>query len=151
MNNLLMDRVASGDCELKVYVLQRPNMRSPHLEMEMYIGKGVLDNIFELNPQVKLDEKIFLSFPERWLNVVEERSIFARIGMYYPNLKELTIKTHSVYIIQCCPAKYINIVTPKSFEGKLPQESDEGLLYLEDCLNLFNADGLNVIGGKINE
>lgn len=146
MNNLFMDRVKNGECELMVYVFQRPHMRSSRLEMEMYVGKGVLDNMFEPNPVVCQDEKIILSYPERWLNIVEERSIFARIGLYYPNLKSLTIKTHSVYIVQCCPSEYMRIVTPQEFDGGLPQESDEGLLYLNDCLNLFNT-GLNVVRG----
>ncbi len=149
-NNVVMNKVAAGECELMVYVFQRPHMRSEMLHMELYVGKGVLDNIFEPNPQTRYDEEIFLSFPERWLNVVEERSLFARIGIYYPHLKKLTIKTHSVYIIQCCRSEYIRIVTPQSFDKSgLPQESDEGVLYLDDCYNMFSTKGINVVGGSV--
>lgn len=149
MDNSLMERAKNGECEIKVYVHQRPHMRDDSLEYELYVGRGVLQNIFELNPKVCDDKSIILSFPERWLNIVEERSLFARIGKYYPQLKTLTIKTQSVYIIQCCPAAYIRIVLPEGFEGKLSQEGDEGLLYIKNPMNLFNASGLNVVGGSV--
>lgn len=94
--------------KISVYVYRRPNMRDEGLEMEMYLGMDFLRTLFD-KMEVREDiTSVKLSFPERWLNVVEQRSIYDRAVKYCPNLKELIIKTHSVYIIQCTPNKYQN-------------------------------------------
>ncbi|WP_206165750.1 hypothetical protein, partial [Citrobacter braakii] len=67
------------------------------------MGMDFLRTLFdkmEVRPDIT---SVKLSFPERWLNIVEQRSIYDRAVKYCPNLKELIIKTHSVYITQCTP------------------------------------------------
>ena len=146
LSNEFSDRVGRGDCELTVYVYQRPHLRDESLEYELYMGVGFLQNIFEPNPKVYEDVvDMFLSFPERWMNIVEERSLFSRLGIYYPNLKKVTIKTQSVYIIQCCRSEYIRIIKNPAYDGELPQESDEGLLYVPNVGNYILCNTLNVL------
>lgn len=132
--------------DLKVYVYRRPHMRDETLEMELYIGLGILRNLFD---QEKVDtgtEHITLSFPERWCNIVEERSIYKRVERLYPNLKSLTIKTQSVYIIQCTPASCVGIVrgAEEQLGGPLPQEAETGRLWYK-VDTIMNAGGLTVL------
>ncbi len=124
--------------KISVYAYRRPNLRDEGLEMEMYVGMDFLRTLFdrmEVRPDIT---DVKLSFPERWLNIVEQRSIFDRAAKYCPNLKSLVIKTHSVYIIQCTPNKRQNSNSGDSellmiHEGDVApmQESTEGKLYYE--------------------
>lgn len=96
--------------DLTVYLFRRPFMRCEALEMEMYMGQSQLKTMFD---DERVDESVtslFLSFPERWMNIVEERSLYPRIEKYLPNCKEVTIKTQSVYILQSTRAEDIKIV-----------------------------------------
>jgi hypothetical protein len=137
--------------EILVYVNRRPHMRCESLEYELHMGKTQLENLFD---HERVDDKttsIYLAYPERWLNIVEERSIYDRVKRLYPNLKTLTIKTQSVYIIQCTAAKNIRIVTTEKERdyvdehGNLPQESDVGKLWFPNAGNVINAKTLNVL------
>jgi hypothetical protein len=47
--------------------------------------------------------KVVLYFPERYMNIVEERCLFDRLAHFCPNLESVEIMTQSVYIIQCAP------------------------------------------------
>lgn len=129
--------------DLTVYVYRRPNLRDEGLELEMYLGMQFLRTCFD---DMKIDPNITvvnLSFPERWLNIIEQRSIFERAAKYCPNLKSLVIKTHSVYIIQCTEKENCFIVQ----EGEeLMQESTEGKLYFEGNIGgWIDPKGLNVL------
>jgi hypothetical protein len=86
------------DYMLKVYT--RPNLRDGTHEMLLYVGKSILDNIFD---KKQIDEKttsVGLYYPETWCNIPELQCLLNFIVYFYPNLEELTITTHSVYIIQ---------------------------------------------------
>ena len=72
--------------KLKLYVYSRPNLRDDALEYEMYMGMGVLKNIFD-NMKIVKDESLFLSFPERWLNIIEQRQLYYRLIKYRGCLK----------------------------------------------------------------
>ena len=64
--------------EITVYAYRRPNLRDEGLEFEMYLGVDFLRTCFdkmEVNPEIT---DVKLSFPERWLNIIEQRSIFSR-------------------------------------------------------------------------
>jgi len=139
-------------CKVSVLVYQRPNLRDAGLEYERFMGRDVLDNLFNNAIPKELTDvkKLFLSFPEQWLNIVEQRSLFARLAKYCPNLEDLSIKTHSVYIIQCTARDNMRIVVPIGrFEKILPQESVEGLLSFEQVGSIFGT-GLNIAGGTID-
>lgn len=131
--------------ELEVLVYQRPHMRDEALEYEFYMGRPHLDNLFDKEIVDTQTTHLFFSFPERWLNIVEERSLYPRIAALYPNLKKLTIKTQSVYILQCTAAKHIKIVRYEGDESlPLPQEAVTGRLWLRNVGNLLGK-GLSVL------
>lgn len=137
------------EIDLKVYVYRRPHMRDESLEYELHMGANVLRSIFdkmEMLPDVK---EVFLSFPENWLNIIEQRVLFQRLGHYCPNLEKVTIKTQSVYIIQCTPNGSCLIVNGDN-DGC--QETDRNgninltnKLYSTMVGNVINAKGLNVL------
>jgi hypothetical protein len=133
--------------EIIVYGYTRPNFLDDSFEFESYMGCAQLRNMYL--PKGKIDTKtdsIFLSFPERWLNIVQERCIYEKIKYFYPNVKKVTIKTHSVYIMQCTPSDCMQIVdvpTPE-FDNANP----EAILYNEMVGNLFNLDRLNVVSSN---
>ncbi len=123
---------------IKLLVQRRPHMRDDNLEMVMHMGTRVLRQIFDemrVDPTV---EHLAMYFPERWMNIVEERSLWDRLAKYCPNLKSVEIMTQSVYIIQCTRAENILIVasddeiTRKKAEGGLTQESTEGRLWYKN-------------------
>ena len=146
-----MDKIFNTEREidLKVYVYRRPHMRDESLEYELHMGTNILRSIFdkmEMLPDVK---EVFLSFPENWLNIIEQRVLFQRLGYYCPNLEKVTIKTQSVYIIQCTPNGSCLIINGDN-DGC--QETDKNgninltnKLYSTMVGNVINAKGLNVL------
>lgn len=116
--------------KMLVLVYQRPNLRKE--DFSAYRGKNYLEDLF--NPEIpninKEVKELYFHYPERWLNIVEQRSLLTRIGKYMPNVEELVIVTHSVYIIQCVKSDYIRIMTPLGFDGILPNEEESGKLYI---------------------
>lgn len=132
--------------ELQVIVYRRPNLRDDNLEAEMYMGRRVLEQLFdkmEVDPTVK---DVFLSFPERWLNLIELRQLLDRLQKYCPNLESATIKTHSVYIIQCTPNTCCAIVADDL--DSIDDHSLDGRLYTDNAHNLFDLSGMNVVSGE---
>ena len=109
--------------ELNVYIQRRPHMRDDNLEMVSYVGRSILDQIFD---QERVDDSVTYAkfyFPERWMNIVEERSLFNRLEKYCPNLKRVDIITQSVYIIQCTPAGSAKIMCSEDELKQLETES----------------------------
>jgi hypothetical protein len=94
---------------LTVYVYQRPNLRND--EYTLYMGKFFITQLFDA-PSVDLSgtEKIELQFPERWCNILEQRALYDAILYRCPNIQEIIIHTHSVYIIQCTKKQNVFIV-----------------------------------------
>lgn len=126
--------------EITVYVQRRPHMRDDNLEYELHRGQNVLRQVFDrevVDPSVTVVEFVY---PERWMNIVEERSLYDRLLKYCPNLKKVTIITQSVYIMQCTPAGQLMIVKSKDeqdrqeAEGGLTQESDTGRLWYQNAM-----------------
>lgn len=134
--------------ELEVFVFRRPNFLDEDFEYESYVGQSVLRNLF-IKQQIDNDTNtILLSFPERWLNIIQERVLVARLNHYYPNLKKVTIKTHSVYILQTVKSDNVRIVG----EDNLPDEvNPDGSINLTEptfCpmkMNLINPNKINVL------
>ena len=129
---------------ITVYVYRRPNLRDQGLEMEMYMGMDFIRTCFD-KMEVREDiTTVNLSFPERWLNIIEQRSIYERAKKYCPNLKNLVIKTHSVYIVQCTKKEQVLIV--HEGDAELMQESTDGKLYYEGNVGgWIDPNGLNVL------
>lgn len=130
--------------DVTVYVFPRANMRDPNLAYELYIGTPILTNIFENFEVVPSLTDATLIFPERWCNIVEERQLFTRLLHYYPNLKKITIKTQSVYIIQTISNKCLFIVG-EDFPGE--DVSLDQPLFVENHGNMFNG-GLTVLSSE---
>lgn len=133
---------------LKVLIYQRPHLRDEGLEYELMMGTEVLRRLFDVETNVELPNvtELYLPFPERWLNIVEERSLFQRLARWCPNLKKVTIKTQSVYIIQSTPNGHAFIVT---VEMPLPKESVSGILWRPMTGNFFgDGHGLTVLGSS---
>jgi hypothetical protein len=129
--------------EIKCYVSIRPNLRTDALEMEMYVGRGVLDAMYdrkEVQPKVA---SLVLSYPERWLNILEQRQIYERCKAYLPNLKQVSLKTHSPFIIQCTPAGSVFIVDAATEDES---QSDVGRdLFGKNVGDLFDLSRINQI------
>ena len=125
--------------ELEVYIDTRPYMRDDSVEMEMYLGRRVLENLFDYMQEVD-DTTLALSYPERWLNILEQRQLYKRIEKYCPKMEKVMIITHSVYIIQCTP----NTCCKLFEDPNHITESSEGKLYNKPNVRFLN-DGLNVL------
>ena len=97
------------EVDLEVMVYTRPNLRGSLDEMLMYQGRNNLDNLFEGLKIDKSKKRLYFEYPERWLNILEQRALLDRIFILYPNIEKVVIKTHSVYIIQCTYKEHIRI------------------------------------------
>lgn len=134
--------------ELEVYIDTRPHLRDDSQEMEMYLGRRVLDSLFDRMEETD-DQYLTLSYPERWLNILEQRQLFQRIEKYCPKMKEVKILTHSVYIIQCTP----NTCCKLFVEDESIKDDGEGKLYSPPKVSFMGKglNGLHVVGGSISD
>lgn len=105
----------------EVVVYTRPNLRND--EMTLYIGSNVCGNIFDKREISDSTGDILLMYPERFLNILEQRALSTLFWYFYPKAKHVKIITHSVYIIQCCNNKCLGVISPDPSEGIVGQES----------------------------
>lgn len=139
--------------ELTVRVHRRANLLSPDVEMTQYIGYDILQTLFvreQVAPSIK---RVHLFFPERWLNITQERSIFMRLEKFCPNLEKVEIDTGSVYIIQCVSNNNMQIIVSQEESDYvdlygLPQESSSGVSSFR-VPGTISASGLNVLNGGL--
>jgi hypothetical protein len=118
-------------------------LRDENLNTEAYIGYGVLEDIFDKMVVNERIQNLFLSFPERWLNIIEQRQLLSRLEIYCPNLKSVHIKTHSVYIIQTTPNTCCYVIQDGG--TLIPQNDTTIPLYVMNIGNMFDLDGMNVV------
>ena len=117
-----------------VYVQRRPHMRDDNLEYLFQLGRSVLDQIFDKEVIDVSITHLTLYFPERHMNIIEERSLYDRLAHFCPNLESLVITTQSVYIIQTTKAENVQIIaSEEEVNGELPQESATGRLWFPNC------------------
>jgi hypothetical protein len=125
--------------ELQVAIQRRPHMRDANLEYLLHVGQHVLRQVFDEERVDPTLTKVELFYPERWMNIVEERSLFQRLARFCPNLKKVRIITQSVYIIQCTPKSCCFIVKSEDEQQReeqergLTQESETGRLWYENA------------------
>ena len=86
---------------LTVHTYTRPNLRDG--EMLLYLGQGLLSDLFDSDKDITDTTEIQLYYPERWLNILEQRALFDIIMDRCPNIRKIMITTHCVYIMQCTP------------------------------------------------
>jgi hypothetical protein len=99
----LFQKVKDGKVTLKVFIRTRPNLRCTAEETNMYIGYGMLEKLFDKGSSIPEIKNIQFWYPERWLNILEQRQLFNAIDQMCPNIETIEVVTHSVYIIQCTP------------------------------------------------
>lgn len=93
---------------LTCYVYKRPNLRK--FECGIFDNFNVFRTLFD---EVTVDTEptsVTFHFPERWLNIVEQRQLYERIERYLPNVTEVIVHTHSVFIIQASPQGSVQVV-----------------------------------------
>lgn len=83
--------------KIKVLVKTRPNLRDN--ETTSMMGFQFLVDLFDSEKEMN-HEEVYLEYPERWLNILEQRSLYEIIKIKCLHMKELSILTHSVFIIQ---------------------------------------------------
>lgn len=134
--------------DLKVYVFRRPHMRCESLEYELHMGKNVLHEIFDDETVNETRTRVVLPFPERWLNIVEEQSLFLRLQKYCPNLKTVEVKTQSPHIISTTPRECCFIVRGEEelAGAAMPQGALEGRQWFPNTMKFVNANNLTVLG-----
>jgi hypothetical protein len=125
----------------KVLIYRRPNFLSEDFEYEQYVGQIVLRNLFQESPSIITSvTKMSLIFPERWINCVECHELFPRLQKFYPNLKELFIKTHEPLIITNVPREYASLldseneIVSKTGSNK---KCNDSITSLDDSVALF--------------
>lgn len=136
-----MGRVQDRHKNIQVRVHRRPNMFKVQESLYNLMGYGELEQLFT-NPDYKVDGgSLHLWFPERFLNVVEQRKLIERIET--AGYETAVIETHSVYIIQCSS----NVVI---YEHVMP--GDSGFKNSIDTLfGLPSGDTIGVVGGTITQ
>ena len=135
--------------DFTVYVYTRPNLRSSMDEFFMYQGQRQLEQMFDEGVIDDTVDTIHFEYPERWCNIIELRAIPERMMECFPNLKKVTIKTHSVYIIQCVHRQHIGICDIENRElYKDVGYKDPSVKY---CPMPEEFKGLMVFGGSVNE
>jgi len=95
--------------EVFVGVWTRPNLRSGDHEMALYMGKSILDNVFDKKVIDEKTKSIHIHYPETWCNIPELQCLVDFIFHFYPNIEKLDIITHSVYIIQNVSSQHMGI------------------------------------------
>jgi hypothetical protein len=127
---------------IEVIIYRRPHLRDDALNFEAYMGYGVLESLFDKMETIFVKD-IFLSYPERWLNIIEQRQLFNRLRRYCPMLESVKIKTHSVYIVQCTSNECAKLVKDSSLD--IDQMNESIKQYCKNEGNLFDLTGLNVM------
>lgn len=89
-------------------VFRRPNMFVVNENMYHMIGYGELKNLFTIEGYKSSSKTLTLYYPERFLNIIEERALLARCEA--AGYETVNITTQSVYIIQHCRRSDIGVV-----------------------------------------
>lgn len=125
--------------KINVTVFRRPNMFVVNENMYNMIGYGELKNLFTIEGYKTTHKTLTLYYPERFLNIIEERALLRRCKD--AGYEEVKITTQSVYIIQCCRKEDIGIVA----DGCIEEGSQFKLS--NDESGMPNDGGLGVLFG----
>jgi hypothetical protein len=86
--------------DIEVLVYRRPDMFSVNDNLYNMVGLGELKKLFRIENYVCEKQALELFYPERFLNIVEQRALLTRI-VNAKNYTECRITTQSPFIIQC--------------------------------------------------
>lgn len=107
--------------KIKVEVTTRPNLRLDGNHQE---DIDFLIWLFDEKGEKPTAKEKVLAYPERWLNTLEQRELFTLVKRRLPELEELTVRTHSVYIIQVAPNTSVFILDSPKMYPEIPLELD---------------------------
>lgn len=126
--------------KLTVVVFNRPNMFEVQDSYFNMCGYHSLKALFT-NPNFRDAHKdLTLYYPERFLNVIEQRALLTRIRAQ--EYEEVLIVTHSVYIIQTAPNHEVRVV-----QGNRIDETDGLFKLSNDAVGLpLNLGQLQIAG-----
>ncbi len=123
---------------LEMTIYCRMNFLHDDFEYEQYYGQNILRNIFGTKQVDEKTETIFMSFPERWMNVHECRLMFDRIKTYYPNLRVLQVKTNSPLLIGELSREYCYLFTEEKEKIRLSKDDgDDSPTSFDDAYAVF--------------
>jgi len=127
---------------IELIIYKRPNMFAVHWAYGKDVGTYDLEQMFT-NPDFKAgQDKLVLYYPERFLNIIEQRALFGRIKDV--GYKSCYIVSHSVYLIQTVHSKCIGVVD----DDDIPEGTKEFKLS-NDEVGLHTGGGIQVFGGSI--
>jgi len=112
-----------------VYVNRRPNLRTDQIFNDL--GKAALIALFDTQAVKEGVTSLYFAYPERWANILEQRALVEGLAdkSIFPDLKDVTILTHSVYIIQTCPSKLVRVLDDPSPDDYKEQGYIKGARY----------------------
>lgn len=126
--------------EISVLCDPRPNLRDK--EMTVFVGQLFLSDLFDTDKDMSEHTSVYLEYPERWINILEQRALFKAIELRCPNMEKVSVLTHSVYIIQVTPSGCLKVISNKE---DYPDKGYElGVRY---CPMVKDAGGLQVFKG----
>lgn len=131
--------------DYKIFVYSRVHLRDESLEYELMMGYGDLESMFDTMQICEDITKLYFPFPERFLNVLEQRELFERIKKYFPNAKSVQIKTHSPFIIQSAPKGSVHLLPVTKLAG---DGTYKDKLYDPMVGNLFNSNTVNIVSAS---
>jgi len=122
--------------ELKVVVYKRPNMFVVNESLTNMVGVTILKSLFHDTTFKDPNTELTLFYPERFLNVLEQRDLINRIKKQ--NYTIVNIVTHSCFIIQTVNKENLRVVN----DDAIPE--DGNLFILSN-----NDSGMNLNFEKI--
>lgn len=125
--------------EIEVIVFRRPNMFKVNDNLFNMVGYIDLEGIFTNENYKPLSKTIELYYPERFLNILEERTLIRRLESF--GFEKVKITTHSEHICTTVPNDCLRVV-----QDELIEESSQFRLS-NDWVGLPDDSGLNVIFG----
>ena len=125
--------------EIEVIVFRRPNMFNVNDNLFNMVGYADLKGIFTNENYKPLSKTIELYYPERFLNIIEERDLIRRLESF--GFEKVKITTHSEHICTTVPNDCLKVV-----QDELIKESSQFKLS-NDYVGLHDDGGLNVIFG----
>ncbi len=133
------DDLVKPEMKLEVIVFRRPNMFLVNDNMYHLIGYGELKNLFTIENYRTTHTQLVLFYPERFLNIVEQRVLISRVTE--AGFKDVKIITSSVYIIQTVMSKNIKIA-----RDELPEDEFGSCFKLSnDQSGMPDDSGLGVL------
>lgn len=123
--------------QLIILVFNRPNLFAVNENLYHLLGLGELKNLFNI-PDYKTKQKVLqLYYPERFLNLIEQRVVVERCK--FAGYEEVHITTCSPFIIQTVDHKSIQVVQDENIpeDGRFKLSNDFSGLPDDNGLGVF--------------